>query len=237
MSKTAGIIGGLGPDTTAKFYLEVISLCLKESNVRRPPILIWNVPVPLKVEDDLLIKSRGEERFLPLLITAAKNLERGGADFLVMPCNSLHIFMDEIRISVHIPTLSIIEEATKFLQRQRVNSVGLLATSTTVNKELFTKPLRAAGIAQVIPNKVSQRAIDRVIHNLVLNTATKDDKNIVINILNKFNEVEVQNVLLACTDLQLLNLHHPRLRIFDTMKILAHATANVIMTPSPCLPH
>jgi len=95
--KTVGIIGGLGPETTSEFYLELIFLCQKLNKVNRPPILIWNIPLPLKIEKELLIKDIGEKRYLPFLIEAAKILEKAGADFLVMPCNTMHIFIKEIR--------------------------------------------------------------------------------------------------------------------------------------------
>ncbi|TAL56934.1 MAG: aspartate racemase, partial [Nanoarchaeota archaeon] len=105
--KTVGIIGGLGPETTSEFYLEIIFGCFSKNREVRPPILIWNVPLLYQIERDLLMKSEGEERYIPYLQDAARKLEKAGADFLVMPCNSLHIFIDEIRNSVSIPVLSI----------------------------------------------------------------------------------------------------------------------------------
>ena len=114
--KTAGIIGGLGPETTSGFYLELIFGCYNKNKESRPPILVWNVPLKYAIEEDLLKKAVGEERFLPYLVSGAKILEKAGADFLVMPCNSLHIFIDQIRKSVNIPVLSIVEETGKFLK-------------------------------------------------------------------------------------------------------------------------
>ncbi len=117
--KTVGIIGGLGPSTTAEFYLEVIFACQKENKTNRPPALIWNVPISYKIEREAIVESRGKERLVPFLIDAAKRLEKGGADFLVMPCNSLHTFIGEIRRSVKIPVLSIVEETAKFLKKRK----------------------------------------------------------------------------------------------------------------------
>src|SRR3989344_6683561 len=106
--KTVGIIGGFGPDTTAQFYRSVISISQKLENRIRPPILIYSVPLPYAIEKELILNSTGEEEYVPYLVEAAKILERGGADFLVMPCNTLHAFIDDIRASVSIPVLSII---------------------------------------------------------------------------------------------------------------------------------
>ena len=93
--KTVGIIGGLGPETTSEFYLEIIFSCYQKNKISRPPIIIWNVPLEYKIEEDLITKATGEERYIPYLIDATKRLESGGADFLVMPCNSLHIFIQK----------------------------------------------------------------------------------------------------------------------------------------------
>lgn len=196
-------------------------------------MLIWNVPVPLKIESDLLIKSKGEERFLPLLITAAKNLEKGGADFLVMPCNSLHLFIKETRKAVRVPVLNIIEETVKFLKEQKVNKIGILATSITLNKKLFNSHLEAAGIKQVIPSKTQQKIIDQIIKGLVWNNPGVDSKKKIMQVISKLKKAGINNILLACTDLQLLNLRHPRIRIFDTMKILTEATANELLGIRP----
>ncbi|MBI2268350.1 MAG: hypothetical protein HYU80_02760 [Candidatus Blackburnbacteria bacterium] len=63
--KTVGIIGGLGPETTARFYQEIIASCFEKNKDKRPPILIWSVPLPYKIEEDLIKNAQGEERYLP----------------------------------------------------------------------------------------------------------------------------------------------------------------------------
>src|SRR3989338_4094567 len=126
--RTVGIIGGMGPETTARFYLEVIFKCYKKNKRQRPPILLWNTPLEYRIEEDLIKHAKGSERYVPYLIEAAKNLEKGGADFLVIPCNSVHIFIEKIRNEVKIPVLSIVEETEKFLRKKKSKQIGLLAT-------------------------------------------------------------------------------------------------------------
>jgi len=149
--KTVGIIGGLGPETTAKFYLLLISLCQKLNRIQRPEILICSVPIAYDVEEDAIAEGIGEERCLPLILNAAKKLEKAGADFLVMPCNSLHIYIEEIRSAVKIPVLSIIEETTNFLQEKNISEIGVIATSLTIDKKLYEASFKANSIKQMIP--------------------------------------------------------------------------------------
>src|SRR5665647_1369744 len=100
--KSVGVIGGLGPETTAEFYLEVIFQCQKRNDKQRPSIVISSVPLLFEIERDLIESNTGKERYLPFLVDEARRLERSGVAFLVMPCNSLHVFINEIRESVAI---------------------------------------------------------------------------------------------------------------------------------------
>ena len=74
---------------------------------------------------------------LPFLIKEAKRLEEAGADFIVMPCNSLHVFIKEIRGSVKVPVLSIVEETIKFLKKNNFKTVGIVSTSATIENKLY----------------------------------------------------------------------------------------------------
>lgn len=227
--KTVGIIGGLGPETTSEFYLELIFSCQKLNKINRPPILISSVPLPYDIEEDFIERSRGEEKYIPFLLDTAKGLEKAGADFLVIPCNSVHIFIEEIRSSVKIPVLSIIEETTKFLRKENISEVGIISTSITLNKKLYETSFIKNGIKQITPDNFQQAKIGKMIHNLVSNRHDNKDREELIKVINDFENKGIDHVILACTDLQLLIPHHPRLKIYDTMKIFAEATVQEII--------
>lgn len=227
--KTVGIIGGHGPEATAKFYLKIIFGCYEKNKESRPPVLIWSDPLKYEIEEDLLKKAKGEKRYIPYLVDAAKRLEKGGADFLVMPCNSLHIFIEEIRKAVKIPVLSIVEEAAKFLKKKRISRVGILATPTSLKGKLYETALEKEGIKQLVPDEFNQAKIGKIINNIVLNKHTNKDRQELLKIIDKFEEKDVKNVILACTDLQLLTPHHPKLNIYDTVQIFADATVDYML--------
>lgn len=227
--KTVGVIGGLGPETTAEFYLELVFSSYKINKKSRPPILIWNVPLRYQIEQDLITKAKGEERYVPYLVDAAKRLEASGADFLVMPCNSLHIFIREIRAVVKIPVLSIVEETAKFLKVKGIKRVGILATTTTVQRKLYERPLSTHGIDVVLPDGFSQAKIGKMINNLVRGTHQNKDRERLLSIVEQFSRHGIKHAILACTDLQLLIPDHPKLHIYDTMKLFADATVRYML--------
>lgn len=223
--KTVGIIGGLGPEATAKFYLEIVSACSDLSEHSHPPVLIYNVPLPLQLEKECIVEAKNEEKCLPFLIKAAKILEKGGADFLVMPCNSLHMFIKEIRRAVKIPVLSIIEETVKFLKDQKINKVGILATSITINRKLYKLKLNSHVIKDVVPDSQDQAKLGQIIYNLVIGNYTDADKQVFNKITDNLVRKGAESIILACTDLQILAPQHIKVKIFDTMQILVDATA------------
>lgn len=225
--KTVGIIGGFGPETTANFFMQIISLWPKEQS-QRPEVLLWNAPVILRDEKELLLNNKIAKSFLPMLINGARKLEKSGADFLVMPCNTLHIFIEDIRVAVDIPVLSIVETTAEFLGRSGVKKVGILATGTTLKSRMFDQELRKFNVNLVTPDQIDQDKLGKIVHSLVLNQDKKLAKNELSLILKKFKEVDVENVVLACTDLHLAINKSPGLTIHDTTSILASATVKQI---------
>ncbi len=227
--KTVGIIGGLGPETTSEFYLDIIFSCQKKDRTARPPVVISSVPLPYSIEEDLIAKNIGAERCAPFLIAEAKRLETAGVDFIVMPCNSLHVFIEDIRKAVSIPCLSIIEETVKFLKENSMHTVGIVSTSATIKNKLYEHAFAANDIAYVTPNEFQQAKMGKFILNLVTGQQKNKDREEFIGIIKDFEGTGVDCVILACTDLQLLIPEHPTIKIFDTMKIFADATVREIL--------
>jgi len=222
--KTVGIIGGLGPETTSEFYLKLIFRSYQVNNTQRPPILMWSIPMEYQIEEDLIQRATGEERYITFLVDAAKRLESGGADFIVIPCNSVHIFIDKVRESVKIPVLSIVEETARFLHEKEVKKIGLLATKTTVKSNLYQKPLEEKDIKVVLPKEKDQSKIGELINRLVRSRNGNEDKQELTKIIERFKPDDVDTVILACTDLQLLAPGHPDFKIYDSMEVLLDAT-------------
>lgn len=229
--KKAGIIGGLGPQTSAEFCLEVGFACSKITKIR-PNILVSNVAVPLQTESEI-INGRNKEKILPLLIDCAKQLENAGADFIVIPCNTVHVFIEEIRKSVKIPVLSIIEETSSFLRSKDIKKVGLLGTQITIREKLFDEKLNENSIEIVSPDQSNQSKLGQLINRLVKNSHNKEDKKKLLKIIDGLIAKNVDCILLACTDLQLLVKNHNKVKIFDTLNVLTKATVLEIVNTSP----
>jgi aspartate racemase len=206
--------------------MQIISLCAKNSCEQRPNILITNVPISHALEEKFINKSLGKKEFRALLITAAQTLEKGGADFIVLPCNTAHVFIDDVKNSVSIPVLSIIDETVKVLKSRGVKKVGLLATPATIKNKLFDKK-----VDLIKPSKSNQKKIGIIINNILNNQRLDKNRAELMNIINNLSK-KSDALLLACTDLQ-LSIPEKEINgveIFDTMQILADATVREILS-------
>ena len=180
--KTLGILGGVGPETTSKVYHSVINSMRESGQTHYPSILIYNLPWPHALEDDMIIHGRNSEKMIPYLLKGARMLERAGASFGILPCNTLHKHIDDIRASVAIPFLSIIEETQRQLEVLAVRSVGILATQTTISSCLYGTPLQEKGLDLIHPNAAQQKRIGRVIIELVRGESRKIHGELISNI-------------------------------------------------------
>ncbi len=221
--KTIGIIGGLGPETSSKFYLEVILKSFQQNPIARPPILMWSVPIDYDVESDFINGSDRSKEYVALMVDAAQRLQAGGADFIVIPCNSVHIFINEVRSAVTIPVLSIIEVTIAFLKVQNISKVGLLATTASLQANLYQQPFAEEKITAIVPGAEDQSKMGVLINKLVREEYSDAQKEELLQIISHMaNDVNV--ILLACTDLQLLAPSFEGVTIFDTMEILVGTT-------------
>lgn len=224
--KTVGIIGGLGPETSAHFYMEIIKHIENAGALQRPGLLLWNVPLFLDIERDLILRSFGEKRYIPLLLDACQRLEKAGSDFIVMPCNTLHIFIELMRKSVSVPMLSIVDVTVEHLIRNKIDKVGILATTTTIRSCLFQKAFDKADIQFVIPSGSDQNRLSQIIVSIINGKYDRTDKQ---DLQEFIKRMRAKNVLLACTDLQLLIGTEPWFSIIDTMFLLAQSVGDELL--------
>lgn len=228
--KTVWVIWWLWPETTAEFYLNISFSCQRQQKDHRPGIVVASVPLPYAIESDAMNAHEGYERILPFLLEEARRLERTGIDFIVMPCNSLHIFIDQIRESVSIPVLSIIEETMKFLIEHNIWKVGVVSTSATIKNKLYEDAFETNHISYETPDAYQQAKMGKYIKNLVMWMQSSKDRDGLIEIIDDLTVKDLDCVILACTDLQLLIPEHKDVPIFDTMKILADATVKEMLS-------
>ena len=149
MRPQLGIIGGMGPLSSAVFSEKIIRNTPVQRDQDHISAILYNDPgIPPRVEHIL-----GKEPVSPaeMLIQIALFLERAGAQILAMPCVTAHYYYDQIREQIHIPLLNMIEETGKYLQECQITKAGVLCTEGTIRAGHLEKGLGNYGVEVYYP--------------------------------------------------------------------------------------
>lgn len=202
--KTVGIIGGMGPEATVDLMQRIIQATPANDDQDHLRLLVDNNPkVPSRIK--ALIEDTGEDP-APVLVQMARDLERWGADFLAIPCNTAHHFHPAVQAAVGVPVLNMIELAVGRIRQETpdVRKVGLLASTAVIRTDLYVKSFARRGVEVVHPGDTSQDqvlAAIRAIKAQRFSSASLDALNRAIDDLIA-REAEV--ILIACTELSVI---------------------------------
>ncbi len=202
MDKTIGIIGGLGTETSCSFCLNVNN-SIKKISEGQPRLVMENVPISHKALNTI---ARGgfSAEVLGLLVDSVKRLNRAKVDLIVIPCNTVHVFINDLRKISDVPVLSIIEETATACKDKSFMRVGVLGSTTTIKEELYFAELRKQSIEMIIPNEEDQHFVSECIIRIVNQNTVPEDKQRMIEIIERMNEKGAEAIILGCTDLFLI---------------------------------
>jgi len=224
--RSVGIVGGLGPKTTSEFYLEIIKK-FRNNCDSYPSIIIDNVSFPFYLEKNIIQKSRNEELLLPFLKESIRRLNKVQVDFIVIPCNTVHIFIDRLRKESSAPILSIIDETIKTIKEKNYKKVGILATTKTIDSKLYENPMRENNIQSILPTKNEQKEVAKIIFKILENNVSEKEGSSLRKIIEKLILGGSKTIVLGCTDLQLIVKEKDyNIEIIDSMKVLLDSTFN-----------
>ncbi|MEG2984634.1 MAG: amino acid racemase [Peptostreptococcaceae bacterium] len=195
--KTVGIIGGMGTVATIDLFNKIVLETNAKSDKEHIHILIDNnTQIPDRTS---FILGKGEDPTNEIL-KSAKNLEKIGADFLAIPCNTAHYFYETIKLNVKIDILNMIEETAKSIKLNKIDKVGLLATTGTIKASVYESIFSKYDIEIITPNYYGQRVIMDFIYG-IKEGKVNFDKEAIINVFEYFKENNISNVILGCTEL------------------------------------
>ena len=170
---------------------------------------------------------------LPFLIDGIKKLEQSKADFVVIPCNTIHFFIDKLRKSISIPILSIIEETAKKCKIKGYQKIGVLATKKTIEKKLYDNELERFNIKLITPTIQEQENVSKIIFHILSGKKSEYNKKQLLRIVKDLENKGAEAIILGCTDLQLLlSQKDSKVKLLDTVEIFAEATINKILRNS-----
>lgn len=230
-TKRLGVIGGLSPRTSSSFCLQVNDKIIAKTNCQ-PNMVIEHLPVSLETEKEI-INGKNPIQMKLLLLEAIKRLNSAESDLIVIPCNTVHVFIKELRKASKVPVLSIIEECAKECKQKGFSKVGLLATTKSVKEGLHMKELTKAKIQLILPSKENQAIICKIIQRIIHNKAGKKDEMFLHKTIFNLRLRGAKAVILGCTDFQhILTNEKSELPLIDTCEVLEDAVVQQLTIPA-----
>ncbi len=228
--KVVGILGGMGPEATARFFAQVIALTRAEKDQDHLRIIIDSNPkIPDRTEAILM---KGSSLF-PMLVDTAKNLERAGVDFIVIPCNTVHYFYEDLRKELSVPVLHMIREVVSAVgvSFPECRRLGLLATTGTVSANLYQDEIRKVGVKAMAPDADGQAEVMAAILSIKAGREKAGAREALIKVGNQLLKGGAEGIILGCTEVPLVI--RPKdfaVPVFDSTRILAEATVKFALS-------
>lgn len=220
--KTIGLLGGMSWESTATYYKIVNEVVRAElGGLHSAKVLLYSVDFQ-EIEE---CQANGEwDKSAEILSIAARNLEKAGADFIVICTNTMHKVASNIQKEISVPILHIASATAQKLIENNISKVALLGTKYTMKQDFYKKILIERGIEVLIPDNDDVEIVNNVIYDeLCLGIISKESKEKYINIIDKLENNGAQGVILGCTEIaMLIGKGDISIPVFDTTQI--HAT-------------
>ena len=223
--KTIGLIGGMSWESTVTYY-KIINEVIKEklSGLHSAKCVLYSVDFQ-EIEE---CQANGNwEKSGEILGEAAYNLEKAGADFIVICTNTMHKVVNQIKEKISIPILHIAEMTAEKILEKGLKNIALLGTKYTMEQDFYKSKLIEKGINVIIPDKNDIEIINEVIYDeLCLGTINSNSKKKFLEIVDKLRNKGAEGIILGCTEIGLLIKNEDTdVPLFDTAIIHAEQAA------------
>ncbi len=223
LEKIIGILGGMGPEATADLYLRIIKATPVKRDQDHPRVIIYsNSKVP---DRTAAILGTGPSP-MPELIRAGKRLEEAGADFIIIPCNTAHYFIDQLQKELRVPILHMIKLSAGRAKTSypKVRRAGLLATDGTVKSGLYKQAYAEADIEILEPSAERQADVMKAIYQCLKAGNLIDGGLLLRGVANDVISSGAEMIICGCTEVSLVlkegDLPVP---VLDPLQVLAEA--------------
>jgi aspartate racemase len=223
--KIIGLIGGTSWESSAMYY-EIINRTVRDRihPLENAKSLMFTLNFH---EAEQHMRSGNWEAVGEMLVDAAKRLEAGGADCVLLCSNTTHKLFSVVENAVQIPVINVIDETAREIKARAIKRVGLLGTGFTMNQAFYKDRLETHDLEVMLPEIPDREIIDRIIFaELVQGKTLEPSKLEYIRIMQDLVNKGCEGIILGCTEIMLLvNQSDSSVPVFDTTTI--HALAAV----------
>lgn len=209
MKNAVGVLGGVGPLATVYFMNMIIEMTEAETDQEHINMLVSNhATIPDRTE---YIIGESDESPLEDMESDAKMLEAAGCKFIVIPCNTAHYFLEDIKNSVKIPVLNIIKEAIDYAKEQGkgyaepkdIKKLGILATEGTVSSGTYSFYGKSEGVECIAPDEEYQKKVNHMIYGRV-KAGLSVEFDEIAQVIDHMKDKGCDAVIMGCTELSVI---------------------------------
>lgn len=216
-ARKVGVLGGIGPEATGEFYSRLIKRLQERGIVRNnsdyPQIIVNSIPAP-----ELINQTVSEEE-LEEYAEGLRELAKFGPDFIVMVCNTIHLFHGQLQGKIGVPILDLREELRKRLK----GTVTVLGTPVSVKSGLY----RFEEINYLEPTEKELEALSRAVFDFNRGAEKTKQVGTVRELCEKYLKKGSEKIVLGCTELAVM-MKGEGLPAIDTIDVLVEATVEKI---------
>jgi aspartate racemase len=222
--KRIGLIGGMSWESSIEYYRIINEMTKAKLGGLHSA---KSIMVSLDFAEIEILQQQGKwAEAAEILIGASKDLESGGADFIVLCTNTMHKVANELEARVKIPLLHIADATAQRVKDSGIQKIGLLGTRFTMEEEFYKGRLsQKYGLHVSVPSAEKREIVHHIIYEeLVLGKIELRSKEEYIGIMERMVDEGVEGIILGCTEIGLLiHQEDSDVPLFDTTRIHAEA--------------
>jgi aspartate racemase len=219
-----GLIGGMSWQSTAIYYRHLNTIAHERLGG------LHSADIILRSLDFAGIADRQHkddwDGAAEMLVAAARDLERGGAEALVLCTNTMHLLADRIEAACPIPLIHIADATAEAIKQTPSKTPALLATRFTMERAFYRDRLiEKQGIATIVPDEAGRATVHRIIYEeLCEGVVTPESKQAYLDEVTRLQARGADGVILGCTEItMLIGQDDFDIPVFDTTWIHAKA--------------
>jgi aspartate racemase len=223
--KIIGIVGGISWLSTVEYYKFVNQLVNERlGGVNAAKVIIYSVNF---ADIKRLTEANDWDAMAEMVSGAALQLQKAGADCILIGANTMHKIADRVQAAVTVPVIHVAVVTANAIKQKNIETVALLGTKYVMQQDFYRNKIAGQGIQVIIPEQDDIDYINQAIYDeFGKGIFTEEAKQRFLMIIGRLIAKGAQGVIFGCTEIPiLLKQEDCSIPVFDTT--LIHATAAV----------
>lgn len=202
--KTIGLIGGLSWESSIEYYRIINQESQKRlGGLHSAKCIMYS----FDFADIETLQMAGDwQAAARRMIQAARQLQRGGADCIVICSNTMHKMADDVQAAVDLPLIHIADATAEVIAADGFQHIALLGTRFTMEQDFYKGRMRDRfGLNILIPDDDGRASVHRIIYDeLVRGEIKASSRRRYQAVIENLRAAGAQAVILGCTEISLL---------------------------------